>query len=168
MKRAILLIFAFVALDSGCLFSGEFSKTPVDLTELDSTVLEHVESIQGGKLDAGEFSAEKYVIKFGSKNWVNIKTQGLGSRGESQLPDRADDVALYLIRQKAGSSPSRIFYWLSGKNAMHGGYLYFNSAAPAKVETTMIGPKFSLTAHDPDSADATLYQITVEQTPVRK
>lgn len=168
MNRAILLTFAFLALGSGCLFSGEFTKATIPLSEVDSKVLEHVEGIQGGKLDAANFSAEKYVIKFGRKNWVNIKTQGLRSRGESQLPDQAAEVVLYLIQQKAGSSPWRIFYSLSGGSATHGSYLYFNSTVPAKVETTTIGPKFSLIAHDPKSPDETLYEITVEQTPVRK
>jgi hypothetical protein len=168
MKRAILLFFALVTFGSGCLYAGEFTKTPVDLTELDSKVREFVEGIQGGKLEPERFSAEKYVIKFGSKSWVNIKTQGFGSRGESQLPDRAANVVLYLIQQKGAPSPRRIFYWLGGGSSTHGSYLYFNSTVPAKVETTMIGPRFSLTAHNENSKDETLYQIIVEQTPVAR
>ncbi len=168
MRRAILLTFAFLALGSGCLFSAEFTKATIPLAEVDSKVLEHMESIQGGKLDAANFSAEKYVIKFGRKDWVGIKTRGLGSHGQSQLPDQAADVVLYLIQQKAGPSPWRIFYSLSGSNATTLSYLYFNSTLPAKVEATTIGPKFSLIAHDQKSPNATLYEIAVEQTPVRK
>ncbi|MBN8711682.1 MAG: hypothetical protein J0I10_20090 [Verrucomicrobia bacterium] len=164
MRRAVLSVFALVAFGSGHLYPGEFSKATVPLDEVNPKVIEAVESMQGEKLDAKNFSAEKYVIKFGGKNWVNIKTHGLGGGGDSQLPNRAAEVDLILIQKNDGRSPRRIFYSVYGEHSLTGSYLYFQSAVPPRLETVMNGTKFSLTARNASGKGEVLYQILVEQT----
>lgn len=167
VKKAILFIsFSFI-IGLSSLFSGEFSKTTLKLGEVDPKVIDRVEMIRGAKLDADKVLVKKYVIEFGSKNWVDIKTRGLGVKRDSQFSSRVAKVVLFVIQENAGKSPCRVFYDISGNNGATGGYLFFKPVVPLKVEANMIGAKFMLAAHANDKGES-LYGIILEQTSVRR